>query len=195
MRRARIGNPPASSGQRDPTIQWLINAVSELTRASFQDTAEESVAAFQPKDATLTTIAALVGAADKGIVFTGPDVAALFDLKIGTWTPTLFNTTNVAASTAFLSHYIRIANQAICWGRVDIDPTAAAGAATVLGMSVPIASNFATTEHAGGVTATSAAQRSGAVIADAANDRVTFNFASEQLANIAWGFIFGYEII
>lgn len=36
---------------------------------------------FQPLDATLTTIAALTGAADKGIYFTGTDVAALFDLS------------------------------------------------------------------------------------------------------------------
>lgn len=36
---------------------------------------------IQPLDATLTAIAALTGAADKGIYFTGADVAALFDLS------------------------------------------------------------------------------------------------------------------
>jgi len=54
----------------------------------------------------------------------------------GTYTPTLFNTTNVAASTASTTHYSQIGNTITVWGTVAIDATAAL-TLTELGMSLP----------------------------------------------------------
>jgi hypothetical protein len=68
---------------------------------------------------------------------------------VNSYTPTLTNTTNVAASTAFTTYYMRINNYCLVFGRVDIDPTAA-GSVVQLNMSVPIATNFTSTIQAGG---------------------------------------------
>jgi len=54
----------------------------------------------------------------------------------GTYTPTLFNTTNVAASTAYTTHYSMVGNTITVWGKVAIDATAAV-TLTELGMSLP----------------------------------------------------------
>lgn len=65
-----------------------ISAVSDKTKARLALVQGNKIVhvgmdqvGFQPLDATLTTIAALTGAADKGIYFTGTDVAALYDLS------------------------------------------------------------------------------------------------------------------
>lgn len=55
---------------------------------------------FQPEDDTLTAIAGLVGAADKGIYFTGADVAALFDLSA--FARTLLDDVDAATARATL---------------------------------------------------------------------------------------------
>jgi hypothetical protein len=115
----------------------------------------------------------------------------------GTYTPTLFNTTNVAASTANVTQYIRIGNIVWVAGNVDIDPTAAGPTITVMGMSLPIASNFSSAIQAGGTCNGYgfAGAETYAIIADAANDRVTFTGAATTTANHSHSFIFMYQVI
>lgn len=73
----------------------------------------------------------------------------------GTYTPTITNGTNVAASTAFVSMYQRIGNRVRVSMLIGIDATAAGGAASALTISLPIdpANNFAADENAAGVLA------------------------------------------
>lgn len=113
----------------------------------------------------------------------------------GTYTPTLFNTTNVAASTAYLCQWIRTGNVVTVSGKVDIDPTAAA--VTLLGMSIPIASNFTAEQNVGGVAATDTAAVENAVrvLADAANDRASFSYTAIGILNNSFSFTFTYLIL
>lgn len=121
---------------------------------------------------------------------------AIPGLASSTWTPTLFNTTNIDASTAIESNYIRIGNIVICWGQVNIDPTAAGGAVTLMGMSLPIASNFVSAQDAGGsCNGMANAQLGGTVDADSANDRVRIRFLSQITANSTFVFHFTYKIL
>jgi hypothetical protein len=84
-------------------------------------------------------------------------------------------------------------------GQVNIDPTASA--ASVLGMSLPIASNFGGTQNLGGtatVAGTGAAvpSISSAILADPTNDRAQFLWLQNaDLANRSWAFQFTYRII
>lgn len=115
-------------------------------------------------------------------------------LASGTYTPGLVNSINISASTAFLLQYMRVGSTVTVSGRVEIDPTVAAGANTVLIMSIPVASNFANPEDAGG-TFSNGAGNHGAIKADPANDAVSFVFSTGILANDSYHFTFTYRVI
>jgi hypothetical protein len=115
----------------------------------------------------------------------------------GTYTPTLTNTTNIAASTAYVTGYFRVGNMVTVAGRVNIDPTAAS-TASELRISLPIASNFANNQNLGGVgaIATGVAEvSSGGILADATNDEARFLFTSGGTAARDYYFTFSYQVL
>lgn len=114
----------------------------------------------------------------------------------GTYTPTLFNTTNMAASTAHVCQWGRSGNFITVSGRVDIDPTANS-VSTVLGMSLPFASDFSSAVNLGGTGfSVSVFGLGGAFRADATNKRAALEFiAAASNANTTWYFNFSYRII
>ena len=112
----------------------------------------------------------------------------------GTYTPTLTNVTNISASTAYSCQYMRVGNVVNVSGRVDIDATAAA--ATELGMSLPVASDFAANEKCAGTGASLTALDDAIVIrADATNNRAQFVFTATDVANTSRFFQFQYVIL
>lgn len=113
-------------------------------------------------------------------------------LASGTYTPTLTNTTNVASSTAFVSQYMRVGNVVTCGVRVEIDVTAAT--ATVLGISLPIASAISSAIQVCGVGA-DATGMSGEVRGNVAGDRAEFAYVSTVTANNAFYLTFTYLIL
>jgi hypothetical protein len=118
-------------------------------------------------------------------------------LASGTYTPTLSNTTNVAASTAFACQYMRVGNTVTVSGTVTIDPTSA-GAATLLGISLPIASNFTAQEQCAGVAYKSnldGDQVGGAIIADTTNNRAELALYPIVATLKQYFFTFTYTIL
>lgn len=112
----------------------------------------------------------------------------------GTYTPTLFNVTNIDASTAYVCQYMRVGNVVTVSGKVDIDQTA--GGAYELGMSLPIASNFAASEQcAGTAVCVTAADDALCVLGDTTNDRASFQAAATSVTNHSHYFTFTYQII
>ena len=121
-------------------------------------------------------------------------VSTATTLDSGVYTPTLFNTTNVASSTASQCQYMRVGSVVTVSGTVTIDPTAAAS--TTLGMSIPIASNFGAVEDAGGTAvAPLVAGQCASITADSTNDRVLVRWVAVDLGSRLWGFSFTYRII
>lgn len=113
----------------------------------------------------------------------------------GTYTPTLSNTTNVAASTAYVTGYCRVGNTVTVYGKVDIDATLAASVATELGISLPVASNFTGEEDLGGTaTGDAIASLSARIKADATNDRASVVFKAISLSNDSYNFQFSYQV-
>jgi len=114
----------------------------------------------------------------------------------GTYTPTLTNGTNVAASTAYPCQYMRVGNVVTVSGKVDIDPTAVG--ATTLGVSLPIASSLGNDYEAGGTTSAGLESFVGSIKADPTNDRVQIDFVIPTLgsiSNTSWYFTFTYQIL
>lgn len=124
------------------------------------------------------------------------NLSATLAIASGTYTPTLTNGTNVAASTAFACQYMRIGNTITVSGRVDIDPTSTG--ATTLGISLPIASALTNDYQLGGTISPGIEQYAGSIRADAANDRAQVDFvvpASGSTANNSWFFSFTYQVL
>ncbi len=124
-----------------------------------------------------------------------PTIAVDTVIATGTYTPTLTNTTNVAASSALACQYMRIGSMVHVTGLLAVDPTAAS-ANTVLGISLPIASNFAAAQQCCGtgaalITSVDAA----AITADPTNDRAIMSWFTSNAANHQMAFSFMYQII
>jgi hypothetical protein len=115
------------------------------------------------------------------------------ELVAGTWTPTLTNVSNLDSSTAFQCQYSRIGGTVTGSGKVTLDPTAAA--ATEIGISLPVASNFGADEDAAGVAYSQTNAQGGAISADTANDRMALKFLAIGTASVTLYFTFSYQVI
>lgn len=108
----------------------------------------------------------------------------------GTYTPTLTNGTNVAASTAYVTSYTQIGNWVHVFGEVSIDATAAA-TISELDMSLPIASLFTNTYEVAGTAAFedgTAVQIKG----ETGGNKARFRFTPVTATNNTYSFHFSY---
>lgn len=120
--------------------------------------------------------------------------SANITLDSGNYTPTLNNTTNVDATTPYSSQWMRVGSTVTVSGRLDVDPTAAA--ATVVGISLPVASNLGAIEHAVGTAViTTSPAVSGIVRGNVANDRAELAFTATGTATVGAYYQFTYRII
>jgi hypothetical protein len=122
--------------------------------------------------------------------------AYLGNVSSGTYTPSLTNTTNIAASTPFTSQYMRVGNVVTVSGRLNIDPTTS-GAACELGISLPIASDITATTQCGGtgsVSTTTTEVSTGGILGDTTNNRATFRFVAGGTAARDYAFTFTYLV-
>lgn len=116
-------------------------------------------------------------------------------VSTGSYTPTLTNVTNVAASTAFACTYTKITNTVTVACAFNVDPTAAAPTSTELGISLPIASNLTTVPgDLAGVCnpTTSTTERGASVTADVSNDRAAVIWATADSGDHTMYCVFSY---
>lgn len=142
---------------------------------------------------------------DADMTFTGGDTlnvaklsvggsTAIAKLASGTYTPTLTNVTNIAASTAYQCQYMRVGNVVTVSGKVDYDPTATG--AVELGISLPIASNISAQENCAGTGVCAIALDDPVwVEGDATNNRAAMKSTAISVANHSHYFTFTYTII
>lgn len=109
---------------------------------------------------------------------------------VDSYTPTLFNTTNVGASTAYTTYYdIEVSGAVVhYWGRVDIDPVALAQ--TILGMTLAISSSFSSEQQVSGTAAAiNGTACAVSIYADVGNaNRVIFSYLANSTANRGFTF-------
>lgn len=115
--------------------------------------------------------------------------------KWGTYTPTLTNGANVASSTPSQCQWSRTGNVITVSGRVDIACTAAANTLTVVGMSLPVASNLTLSGNlAGGGAIGQTTYQTFICLGDTTNDRATLQFLSNGTTSAAAFFSFTYLV-
>ena len=110
----------------------------------------------------------------------------------GTYSPTLTNTTNIAASTTAVASWFRVGNIVTVDGSVQIDPTATGGIA--LEISLPVASNFSAITNCNGVANEPTATQVGGVKANVAGT-ATLNAVALNNANKTWYYHFSYQVL
>ncbi len=134
---------------------------------------------------------ALVSGGSAGAAAWGPTLAS------GTYTPTLTNGANVAASTAFACQFLRVGQIVTVSGSVFMTPTAAL-ADTTLVMSLPIASALTAAAQAGGSGASQTAGSFGescAIVAEPVTDAASFLFRPVSTAAKTYAFSFTYQML
>ena len=175
--------------------QQVIDILALIDRVS---TTETDISAAQVDITTLSgsvTDEATARAAADTALDLRLDTLEAFNLTSGTYTPTLTNTTNIDASTAYACQYLRVGNTVTVSGRVEVDATVGT-TSTDLGMSLPIASNFTAAEQLGGTgVVPSLASTCAAIFADTTNDRATLRFVSTDTANRGFWFTFTYRVL
>ena len=112
----------------------------------------------------------------------------------GTYTPALTNGTNVAASTAYACNWMRVGNMVQVFGKLDIDPIAAAS--TIIEISLPVASTIAVNENLGGVAALFGnGMEAAGIQGNSGTGKATMRWTAVSTANESWSFTFGYKVI
>lgn len=115
-------------------------------------------------------------------------------LDSGTYTPTLTNVTNLDSSTSDVCQYLRVGSVVTVSGLITIDPTATG--TVQLGISLPIASNFASNTQLGGTGVSSAVSGQAAAIrADTTNDRAQLAWVTTDTSSRTMAFSFTYLIV
>jgi hypothetical protein len=121
-------------------------------------------------------------------------ISDLPTLAHGTYTPTITNTTNIDSSTPRVFQYLRVGNTVTVSGAVEIDATATA--ATVAGISIPIASNFNdVTQLSGSGVSSAATGQYGRTNADITNDRAELSYTATSTGAVTMYIHFTYLIV
>lgn len=113
-------------------------------------------------------------------------------VAFGTYTPTITNGVNMAASTAYVMNWMRVGNTATVWGQMDLDPTATS-TNTTAEFSLPIASDFTAIGDCtgmGGVSYSITGVISGLIT----NNRGIIQYLPTDAANAIWYLHFSYTI-
>jgi hypothetical protein len=102
----------------------------------------------------------------------------------GLWTPTLTNTANISASTAYECKYIAHGKHIYGTGKVDIDPTTTL-TLTQLRMTLPftVANFAAATDVTGGFITTGGVNECGDIIAVVGAQTIEFNWTCVDVTN------------
>lgn len=139
-------------------------------------------------------LVSVIGNTGFSIQRTGVSAPAESDGNVfsGTYTPTLTNTTNVASSTASVCQYMRVGDVVTVSGQVAVTPTATGN--TVLGISLPIASDITGTAQLGGTAMAQTTTQGAVLYGDGGNDRVLFRLQAAATTALTYSFSFTYKV-
>jgi fibronectin-binding autotransporter adhesin len=115
----------------------------------------------------------------------------------GTYTPTLTSVANVDSTTAYSCQYLQVGTVVTVSGKATIDATTSL-TLTRVGVSLPVASNFANDNECGGTChadISASTSDNGLILADATNDRAEIRYEPINGNSHDFWFTFTYRII
>jgi len=175
-----------------PVANGGTGATTFTANALLKGNTTSAVSASNVSDnGSTVSIASGIGFSVARTTVTAP-AAADGNVFSGTYTPTSFNTTNIAASTPQSAQYLRVGNTVTVSGQIDIDPTATGFA--ILGLSLPVASSLTSAVQLSGVFNCPDAA-GGGIYGDAANDRATFQMNATSASNLTYYYTFTYRVL
>jgi len=186
---------PDAYGSASKTVAFTVDAKGRLTAAAEYDLDTDNITEGGSNLFFTTARARASVSAGGNISYDSVTGVIAVDtvLASGTYTPTLTGVANIDATTAYACQYMRVGSVVTVSGKLDVDATAGA-TLTQVGISLPIASNFASDGQCRGVAATLTPETI-VVRADAANDRAELVYTSVSTANHGMSFQFTYVII
>lgn len=125
------------------------------------------------------------------LTFSGKIAAS--NVLSGTYTPTMTGVTNIGAATGLVCQYTRVGDVVTVSGVVQIDPVSTG--ATVVGISLPIASNIGVLNNLGGVGQGTLTAETAAIYGDSTNDRAEMQFIATDTTSHNFAFTFTYRIL
>lgn len=188
------GSPPIAISKLDEQDSDMATALSNCITKDGQTTITANIP-FNDKKATGLATATTTGDA---LSYGKPAVVTTLSITegaviSGTYTPTLTSVENVSASTSAVCQYMRVGAVVTVSGMIDVTCTSGIGTTTRLGISLPIASNFAAATNCGG--AGQHFLQNVGFEADAANDRAQATWSSGSASGQSLRFSFTYRII
>lgn len=112
----------------------------------------------------------------------------------GSFAPKTYNTTNVTSSSATNAQFYRVGDRVTVSGIVTFTATLPS-VSTVLGIDIPIASDFIALEQCSGIAFSgSIAGMGSAIVASIANNRANLLFISSDVASNSWTYHYTYTV-
>lgn len=142
---------------------------------------------------TGTNVQAAIEELDAAVDAVADDVAALPTLASGTYTPTATGVSNVDSITVNPCTYSRVGDIVTVAGFFSVNHTTN-GLATVMRLSLPIASNLANQYDLGG-SCGAEDQLGGMVEGDETNNEALFRWVAPTSASRFVGFVFQYPVV
>lgn len=174
------------------SVIWSINSAGKLSKYNNAAPTDGQVLIGHTSNGTFEA-ATLTEGAGISITNAGGSVTIASSNVESTYTPTLTNTTNVAASTAYVTRYTRIGDMIHVWGEVSIDATTAL-TISELGLSLPVASTIAATQDLAG-TGSFEDNTTVQIKGDVSNGRATLRFTPQSATNNRYSFHFTYKYV
>jgi hypothetical protein len=116
-------------------------------------------------------------------------------INYGTYTPTLTNTANLSASTAYPCQYMQVGTVVTVSGRVDVDPTTIT-TLTQLKISLPVSSNFTQSYQCGGCGGAAGTSVEAYGITAAPSDtNALMSWVAVDVTNHQVAFSFTYQVV
>lgn len=200
-----LTTPEAGSVEYDGT-NWYFNPSTTRKRLPLSDNATPSNGQLLIGNGTDYTVASLTSTNGTITITPGTgtlNIATTVVVSEGSYTPTLTNGANVAASTPTVVRWTRIGNQVHVWGQLQIDPTVADNACFIT-MSLPggaLETDFIVPGDNGlvagtmGIVPSVADETDRGIVQAADGDNVVLICTPSGNGNSTWKFHFSFLIV